>query len=146
MPAEFAKRLMQVHVRGGPHICNSEELAEWNGVDSKLVADDLTGMASECWRHCFFFLAMTNGDYLGLDTREDPFDPPVVYVGHENEAFPVSSSFDSFLIEWEKTYYLDVNSLRDFEFVGRNGQLFDATRGRLQELEDLHSRAQQSAK
>jgi|GEM_PF-2595289 len=58
------------------------------------------------WLQSIPFLAMDNGDYLGLYTSVSQDNPPVVYLSHDDESSIIAESFTSFLENWEQLCYL----------------------------------------
>jgi hypothetical protein len=58
------------------------------------------------WLHSVPFLAMQNGDYLGLHVGIDHAEPPVVYLAHDDESFTIASTFTDFLEVWERVGYI----------------------------------------
>lgn len=58
------------------------------------------------WLQSVPFIAMENGDYLGLFVTSDEEEPPVVYLAHDDESFTLAPSFTAFLEVWERVAYI----------------------------------------
>lgn len=88
------------------------------------------------WLQSFPFLAIANGDYLGLYTPTPQDNPPVVYLSHDNESFVLAESFTTFLETWERLCYLGPEVWVLEEYRDTNGYL-NADSQQAQELRDL---------
>jgi hypothetical protein len=58
------------------------------------------------WDKAIPFAALSNGDFLALDSRGAPEDRlPVLYLNHEDTSEILSPSFEQFLLDWEMVLY-----------------------------------------
>jgi hypothetical protein len=99
---------------GGPSFIPWSELPDvhgihswWDGWDDPSTEDQRK--AREIWRQTVPFIAVGNGDAVGLHVTGESDIYPVVYLCHDDEECPVtplSPSFDQFLTEWEKICYV----------------------------------------
>lgn len=71
------------------------QLVDENGVGSK-----------ELWVNSFPFLAVGNGDLVGLVSNETSVPSKVVYLNHEGGGGVVSNSVTEFLDAWTELYFL----------------------------------------
>jgi hypothetical protein len=112
-------------VYGGARMSSPREIAdsvrsvrEWA---RDVIVDDPAERA--IWEHAQPFIFTENGDYLALDMRTGAADPRVVYLDHEDEAFPLALSFTAFLAAWERLCYIGPEHWLLGEFRGANGFL-----------------------
>lgn len=112
-------------VYGGARLSSATEIAdlvrsvrEWA---RDVIVDDPAERA--IWEHALPFTFTDNGDYLALDMRAASADPPVVYLDHEGEAFPLAPSFTAFLAAWERLCYIGPEHWLLDEFRGDDGFL-----------------------
>ncbi len=68
------------------------------------------------WEGSFPLIPAGNGDYVGLYFRENPENPPVVYLCHESYGGSgiIARNFDEFLGVWERLGYIGVDLLHSF--------------------------------
>jgi hypothetical protein len=102
------------YIYGGPRLCDAatlvryqQECLEWaDSFDEYMMetsADD-----SILWHSCVPFLAIGNGDHLGLDVATSREAPPVVYLCHDGDGGSgiIAPSFEEFLSAWEQICYV----------------------------------------
>ena len=103
----------QQTLAGGPAFIAWNELLQvhgihtwWDGLDDPSTEEQQKGR--EIWRQTVPFIAVGNGDIVGLHVTGESDVYPVVYLCHDDEECPVtpiSPSFEHFLSEWEKSCY-----------------------------------------
>jgi hypothetical protein len=69
---------------------------DWNEPDATL------------WGRAFPWVAVGNGDYLGLDVQSNVADPPVVYLDHDGGGGSciLAPCLEEFLYVWERLAYI----------------------------------------
>jgi hypothetical protein len=87
------------HIFGGTCLCDAARLVQWQewcreGAEETWIADE--PREREFWLNSAPFAFMSNGDFLALDVRGKPEDPPVVYLCHDGMSFQLTVSFDEF--------------------------------------------------
>lgn len=127
--------LLEDEVSGGACLFGISDFAEYQN-DCQQWATE-TWIADypedkEQWLNSFPFVAIGNGDYLGLDVRQQQADPPVIYLSHDDASEVISPSLKEFLLTWERLCYIspEIWVLRDY-FDPASGMLSaDSERGK----------------
>ena len=120
---ELANRMALSSIYGGANLCNSEHFAFWNSDDLKSVFA-FDAELNDYWQNAFIFAAVGNGDFLGLDCRENFIDPAVIYLDHEGEIRPpISNSLNDFLFNWQRLGYIGPAIWRIEKYFDSHGLL-----------------------
>jgi len=129
----------ETRIFGGARLSPASELAdncsavrEW--ARETWIADDPD--ARSLWESALPFLRLDNGDYLALDRRTAESDPPVVYLSHDDESFPLAATLVAFLTAWERLCYVGPEEWLLRPFTGDAGHL-DAESERAERLREL---------
>ncbi|MBL4810578.1 MAG: SMI1/KNR4 family protein [Phycisphaerales bacterium] len=66
------------------------------------LSDDLPNIYRRQWKQAFRILGVGNGDDIALDTFQNPDEPPVIYLNHEEPEKQVrlADSFQEFIDTW----------------------------------------------
>jgi hypothetical protein len=124
-PAEFQQQReiafphwSSAHIWGGPEFSSAEEICElthhfvsWSeGMGEGYPRD------ARLWLHSFPLLPVGTGDYVGLYVRDDPDDPPVVYLCHDGGGASqiIAPNLDTFLEHWADIGYIAPDFLMTF--------------------------------
>ena len=134
-PEEVASRLESIldgedYVFGGARIlpCSNllshHDIAEWpwGGADTELTAEQKKDQ--RVWQRTVPFIAVGNGDYVGIHVADGAADQPVVYLyGNDIEGSVrrISPSFDRFLADWEALGYIGPESWLLGAFMSKVG-------------------------
>jgi hypothetical protein len=94
---------------GGANLCNAEELVDYCRGCQEWATETWIAHFPEdqvLWLHAMPFASLRNGDYLGLDLSKGERNPPVVYLSHDDHSSLIASTFETFLLAWERLCYI----------------------------------------
>jgi len=87
---------------GGYIEFNPQTLININADRTGFLCGDLPEIVIRQWQQAFRFLGVPNGDAIALDTFQNPDEPPVIYLNHEEPEKQVrlADSFQEFIDAW----------------------------------------------
>ncbi len=87
---------------GGYIEFNPQTLININADRTGFLRGDLPEIVIRQWQQSFRFLGVPNGDAIALDTFQNPDEPPVIYLNHEEPEKQVrlADSFQEFIDAW----------------------------------------------
>jgi hypothetical protein len=104
------------HIWGGPEFEAAEDLVKLTDDLLDWETRDDFPLDARYWVHSLPIVPVGNGDYAGLYVRDDPVNPPVVYLCHDGcgASGIIAPNFDAFLVLWERLGYIGLHFLRSF--------------------------------
>jgi hypothetical protein len=124
-PQSFHKQMLVAfphwslsHIWGGPQFESASDIVEL--ADSGLAwAGGFRGeypKDARFWEYSIPVIPVGNGDYVGLYTRDNAEDPPVVFLCHEGcgASGVIAPDLDEFLRRWEQLGYIGIHFVSAF--------------------------------
>jgi hypothetical protein len=112
--------------------------------------DECRSFAEECWpvefpkeqsewQRAVPFFRMENADFIALDPKQDPDDPPVIYLSTDGANHLLARNFAAFLWEWERLAYIGCDIYLFEPFRDRRTGCLDSETAKAQSLRDVFS-------
>jgi hypothetical protein len=143
-PAAIAEQLPEIFgggaMGGGAHLCNAEELVDDCQACQEWATETWIAHFPEdktLWLHAMPFASVRNGDYLGLDLSKGERDPPVVCLSHDDHSGSIASTFEAFLLAWERLCYIGPEIWLLDEFRDPRTGLLDSETSKAEQLRRL---------